>query len=78
MATRAFYIQQAKSCFDMAAMSRDAVVRARWIDRANEYLLLADAIGEDDLLPDAPPKADSAQQQPAQQQQQIQPNKEKK
>ena len=29
-------------------------MRARWIDRANEYLILADALG-DDPVPELPP-----------------------
>ena len=62
MATRAFYMQQAKSCFDMAAMSRDEIVRARWIERANEYLVLADAVGDDDPLAGASVKTEGKQQ----------------
>ena len=66
MPTRAYYLQQAQSAFSMAAMSRDAVIRARWIERANEYQILAQAVGED-------PSPSTNQQ--AQQQQQIQPPK---
>jgi hypothetical protein len=69
MPTSAFYQQQAKIYFEMATMSRDKDMRARWIERANEHLTLADAIDDD------------VSQQPVaqqQQQQQAQPKKEKK
>jgi hypothetical protein len=51
--SREFYLQQARSCFDMAATSRDPPVRARWINRANDYLILADAMG-DEPMPELP------------------------
>jgi hypothetical protein len=68
VASRAYYLGIAKSYFDMAAMSRDEDVRARWIERANEYLILADAIG-DDSMPE-PPLPEPVQPQVQQQQQQ--------
>jgi hypothetical protein len=66
MPTRASYQQEAKRLFDMALMARDPAVRARWIERANEYLLVADT------LRDYPPRLgpESSQPQPMQQQQQ--------
>jgi hypothetical protein len=66
MPSRAYYLQQAKSCFDMATMSRDPAVRARWIERANEYLIQADALG-DDSSPGSP-LAEPVQQTQQQQQ----------
>ena len=64
-----YYLQQAKAYFDMATMSRDRAMRGRWIDRANEYLILADALGDDDPMPE-PPKFEPPQAQVQQQQQQ--------
>jgi hypothetical protein len=61
MASRAYYLREAKSCFDMATMTRDSVVRDRWIERANEHLIQADALG-DDSLPELP-LAEPVQQQ---------------
>jgi hypothetical protein len=69
MPTGEYYLQQACSCFDMATMSREVSVRQRWIDRANEYLILADALG-DDPLPELPLTGGNEQVQPMQQQQQ--------
>ena len=69
MPQREYYIQQARSCFDMATMTRDAAARDRWIARANEYLLLADTLG-DDHKPAAPPSDQTQQPQEMQQQQQ--------
>jgi hypothetical protein len=66
MSSPEFYIQQARHCFDMATMTRDPAARQRWIDRANEYLMQADALGEPSPqlpLPDT-------HSQPMQQQQQ--------
>jgi hypothetical protein len=68
MPSREYYLQQARSCFDMAAMTRDPATRARWIDRANEYLILADALG-DEPMPELP-LGSNEQVQPMQQQQQ--------
>ena len=67
MPSREFYQQEAKRLFDMALMARDPVVRARWIERANQYLMLADAV--DDQPAPAVPSVTS-QRQPMQQQQQ--------
>jgi hypothetical protein len=47
MPSRAYYLQQAQCHFDMATMSRDTAVRDRWIERANEYLILAHALRQD-------------------------------
>ena len=38
---REYYRRLAQQCFDMAIMARDPVVVARWIARANEYMILA-------------------------------------
>ena len=69
MPSRAYYLQQAKTHFDMALMSRDQAVRARWIERANEYLILADALGDDPPpelpLPEPVPQVQQQQQQQA-------------
>jgi len=69
MPSSAFFREQARTYFAMATMSRDKDMRVRWIERANEYLILADAIGDD-----------VSQQPVAQQpeQQQAQPEKQKK
>jgi hypothetical protein len=72
MPSRAFYLQQAKSYFDMATMTRDQDVRNRWIDRANEYLILADALGDDE--PPAIPPTTQPQAQQMQQQQERPPD----
>jgi hypothetical protein len=67
MPSRAYYLQQAKLYFEMANMSRDKHARGRWIDRANERLIWADALGEP--MPEMSP-SNSAQPQVQQQQQQ--------
>jgi hypothetical protein len=54
MPSRAYYLQQAETYFDMATMSRDMAMRDRWIDRANDYLILADALGDDPMPPSEP------------------------
>ena len=51
----------------MATMSRDKDVQARWIERANEYLILADATGDD---PKPNPPLEGSQTVAVQQQQQ--------
>ena len=70
MPSRQFYLQQAKAYFDMATMSRDEAARSRWIERANECLILADALGDDVPTPDMMPTG-STQPQPQGQQQQT-------
>ena len=67
--SRAYYQQQARSCFDMATMSRDPVARDRWIARANEYLMLADNMG-DESMPELPRERPAEQAQAQQQHQQ--------
>ena len=54
----------------MATMAADKDTRARWIERANEYLILADALGDDPMpelpLPESPqPQAQQQQQERA-------------
>ena len=73
MPTRSYYLQQAQSAFAMAAMSRDPLVRARWIERANEYQMLAQAMGEH---APPPPRTEQQLEQHTQRQQQIKPDKE--
>ena len=77
MPTRAYYVQKAKIAFDMAAVSSEKDRQARWIERANEYLILADALGDDPPPATSPgPSQPAQEQQPvAQQQQQIQSDK---
>jgi hypothetical protein len=73
MPSRQYYLQQAKTYFDMATMTRDEAMRARWIERANEYLILADALGVDPDPEQEPPSQQQPSEQPqAQQQQQEQ------
>ena len=62
----AFFREQARTSFEMATMSRDKDLRVRWIERANEYLILAEAMGDD------------VSQQSVAQQQQAQRDKQKK
>ena len=52
---------EAKRLFDTALMARDPKVRVRWIERANQYLLLADTLPEVEVRPPEP-CADPAQQ----------------
>ena len=66
MPSREYYLQQAKMCFDMASRTGDKAMADRWITRANEYLILANAMGDD-----PPPPAGNVTQ-PVQQQQQQQ------
>ena len=67
MSSSEFYVQQARHCFDMATMTRDPAARQRWIDRANEYLMQADALADE--APSQLPLPDT-HSQPMQQQQQ--------
>ena len=66
MPTREHYLQQALSAFEVAALSQDDAVRARWIKRATEFQILAEAMGPDASVPQT---NGQAQQQPMQQQQ---------
>jgi hypothetical protein len=68
MPSRNYYILEARRLFDMALMARDPVVRGRWIERANEYLVLADSLPDNQPLADELPPA-APQPQPMQQQQ---------
>ncbi len=67
MPTGEYYRQRARSCFDMATMTREPPARDRWIARANEYLLLADSMGDEPMpelpLTDAPQQPQEMQQQ---------------
>jgi hypothetical protein len=61
------YLYQARLCFDMANMARDPAVRARWIERANDYQLLA-------AQAEAPASEDGAARHPTQRQQEQAPD----
>jgi hypothetical protein len=67
MTSRAYYLQQARILFDMAAKMSAKQDADRLIARANEYQLLADAMPEDDppAAMNPPPKTvvQSMQQQ---------------
>src|SRR5262245_7845119 len=63
--SREYYLQQAKSYFDRATTARDKDRAARCVERANEYLILADALGREPYQ-----AVDRPQQQQQQQQQQ--------
>ena len=68
MPSRNYYILEARRLFDMALMARDPVVRGRWIERANECLVLANTLPDNEPLADELPPA-APQPQPMQQQQ---------
>ena len=67
MRGREFYLQQAKLLFELAATSSDQAVAALLVERANEYLLLAQEAPSVRQVIGLPP---DVQQQPTQQQQQ--------
>jgi hypothetical protein len=69
MPSREYYLQQAKLLFEMAAATTDRAAVARLVARANEYLVLAEALAHD---PPGAGQRDAPVQQQAQQQQQQQ------
>jgi hypothetical protein len=69
-----YYRMLARAMLADADMAEDPAIAARFRERAEEYLLLAQAL-EQAAQPETPPPAPrEAPQQPAQQQQQRQPD----
>jgi len=67
MPTREYYLQQAKNLRASAKNASDRGRAERWLQRANEYVVLAGAMPDDD---DAPKPTHRQRSEPQQQQQQ--------